>query len=369
MLYENFKNGINIGGWFAQYNFIAQQPLTKENLENHFSTFITEKDFLKISEWGYDHIRLPIDSNFIYESSLKTLKTQGLRWLHQCIEWCKTYHLNIVLDLHDTKGNIYGAMDFPMPLLTNSIMQEELITIWQLLAKELRQEHESIEIMFEILNEVSDASGTYALNDIYGKQFDLTNKEQFLWNRLYKKIIEEIRKIDPARWILVGSNGQNSIVYLKELEIVDDPLVFYNFHYYDPQVFTHQQASFSEEMAEFDHVVHYPDDISEFTEYLNEHPSWKLKHALVAEEKYNNYELMEKLLNEAVLFIKTTNRELYCGEFGVISHAPAESAKAWLHDLVAIFDQNNIGHALWTYKHLDFGLLDINGKPMSSLLS
>ncbi len=369
MLYEKFRNGINVGGWFAQYSFIAQQPLTEENLEKHFSSFIKEEDIARIADWKYDHIRLPIDSNFIYDSSMEVLQPQGLKWLHKCIAWCRKYHLNIVLDLHDTDGNIYGAMDFPMPLLMDRKLQEQLIRIWKLLTEELLNEHDQIEIMFEILNEVSDASGAYPPDDTYGSRFDLSKKDQFLWNRLYKRCIQEIRMIDADRWILVGSSGQNSVVYLKELEISEDPLVFYNFHYYEPQVFTHQQASFSAEMNEFNKAVNHPDDISDFAAYLNTHPKWRLKHALVAEEKNNDHKLMQKLMNEAIQFIEINNRELYCGEFGVIAHAPADAAKAWMQDIVKILDDHEIGHALWTYKHLDFGLLDINGNPMSSLLS
>lgn len=33
------------------------------------------------------------------------------------------------------------------------------------------------------------------------------------------------------------------------------------------------------------------------------------------------------------------------------------------------FSRNHIGHALWNYKYLDFGLLGLDGKPCSSILS
>ena len=203
-------------------------------------------------------------------------------------------------------------------------------------------------IMFELLNEVSDASGSYPFSDIAGEHYDFSHKESLLWNKLYKRCIERIRRIDPDRFILVGSNGQNSVVYLKELEILDDPAVFYNFHYYDPQVFTHQQADFSEEMRESDQAVGYPDDISGFAAYLDAH-------------------LMERLLQHAIDFIKETGKELYCGEFGVIAHAPAQASMKWASDLTEILGENHIGYALWNYKYLDFGLLDMDGKPCSSL--
>ena len=77
-----------------------------------------------------------------------------------------------------------------------------------------------------------DASGAYPFSDIAGERYDFSHTESLLWNKLYKRCIDRIRSVDPYRWILVGSNGQNSVVYLKELEMMDDPAVFYNFHYY-----------------------------------------------------------------------------------------------------------------------------------------
>lgn len=367
MLYERFKKGINIGGWLSQYDIIARQPLTEENLRQHFDTFIRKEDIKQIAMWQYDHIRLSVSGYLIYDGERDCLNSFALEYIHKCIEWCAEQHLNIVLDLHDIEGNIYGAMDQPMPLLTDSCLQERFIRVWELITQEFLNVT-GITLMFELLNEVSDASGTYPFSDISGEHYDFSHKETFLWNQLYKKCVARIRGIDPKRWILVGSNGQNSVVYLKELEVINDPHVFYNFHYYDPQVFTHQQAGFSEEMREFDKAVGYPDDISSFAAYLNEHPDWKRKHALVAEEMKNDKALMAKLLDYAIDFAHKTGKELYCGEFGVIAHAPADAAKRWVHDLTEILKRNHIGYALWNYKFLDFGLLDLDGNPCSNLL-
>lgn len=367
MLYEQFKKGINVGGWLSQYEIIAQKPLTEYNLRQHFDSFIKEEDIRQISSWQFDHIRLPVSGYLIYDVEGDRLNADAMEHIHKCIEWCSDCHLNIVLDLHDIYGNIYGAMDSAMPLLTDTALQERFIRVWELLAQELLNVSGTF-LMFELLNEVSDASGAYPFSDIAGERYDFSHTESLLWNKLYKRCIDRIRSVDPYRWILVGSNGQNSVVYLKELEMMDDPAVFYNFHYYDPQVFTHQQAGFSEEMKEFNQAVGYPDDISGFVDYLNDHPVWKRKHALVAEETRNDRELMEKLLRHAIDFIKKTGKELYCGEFGVIAHAPAGASRKWVSDLTEILGENHIGYALWNYKYLDFGLLDLEGKPYSSLL-
>ncbi|WP_223110527.1 hypothetical protein [Paenibacillus sinensis] len=59
--------------------------------------------------------------------------------------------------------------------------------------------------------------------------------------------------------------------------------------------------------------------------------------------------------------IKYTGRQLYCGEFGVIDTAPADSAVRWVKDVVELLDAYGIGHAYWNYKEMDFGLVDRHG--------
>lgn len=367
MISEYFHNGINIGGWLSQYEFLVEvQDLP--HFQKHFDTFITEKDIHRISQWGLDHVRIPVSGYLLYDPEKKELNPIPLSYLDQCISWCKKYGLNMILDLHDLWGNVYGAMDKPMPLLTDHSLQDNFFDIWKKLTRHFEKvghnttpgtpdtssavtpkADSSFILMFELLNEVSDAS-------------------LYLWNQMYKEAIKEIRKIDPKRPILVGSNCQNSVVYLNQLDLVEDPLVFYNFHYYDPQVFTHQRAHFSDEMKEFNQTISYPGDISGFVTYLETHPQYQLKYALVAKETRNDRALMEKLLKNAMDFVTYSGKELYCGEFGVIDSAPDTEAVKWLKDFTSILDQYRIGHALWNYKALDFGLFDLNGNVVSQTL-
>ena len=53
--FKGFMHGVNLGGWFSQCN----------HTEERYDTFITEEDFKTISDWGLDHIRLPIDYELV----------------------------------------------------------------------------------------------------------------------------------------------------------------------------------------------------------------------------------------------------------------------------------------------------------------
>ncbi len=341
MLYEQFKNGINIGGWLSQYNCLIESPENNEQMKFHLKNYIKEKNIAQIASWGLDHIRIPIDYRVLVETkeSLTDSKT-ALRYLAQCIDWCEKYHLNVIIDLHDAEGNVYEMMDKPMPLLTDEKLKQNFLNIWKMLAEHFKEKRTPV-LMFELLNEASDGSG-------------------YLWNELYKEAVQVIREIDSERYILVGSNEQNSPFRLKELELLDEEKVFYNFHFYDPQVFTHQQAHFSPEMKMFDRKVHYPDKISDFTEFLSKNREYLPKYRHVAMEKEVSQESMKELLKDALDFVKYSGKELYCGEFGVIDVADTEDAAGWINDVKAILDEYKIGHAIWNYKELDFGFVDSN---------
>ena len=46
------KTGVNLGGWLSQF---------REYDPQHFKTFITADDIQRVTNWGFDHVRLPID--------------------------------------------------------------------------------------------------------------------------------------------------------------------------------------------------------------------------------------------------------------------------------------------------------------------
>ncbi len=348
ILLKHFHNGINLGGWLSQYEYLAAQPLTEQSLDAHFHSFITESDIRQIADWGFDHVRLPVSGYLLFNQDTQKLNPIPLQYIDQCVTWCSNYHLNLVLDLHDLWGNVYGAMDVPMPLLTSADLQNNFFMIWTQLTEHFKGINK-ITLLFELLNEVSDASC-------------------YLWNRLYKRTIKALREIDQKRWILIGSNCQNSVAYLNQLDLIDDPAVFYNFHYYEPQVFTHQKAHFSEEMTEYNQTVTYPGNISSFRDYLKKHPQYHSKYAFVEDEENNDHALMEKLLKHAIDFVQYSQAQLYCGEFGVINSAPPQEAVKWIADVCSILESHQIGHALWNYKSLDFGLLDLQGNIISDIV-
>lgn len=344
--YNGYKNGINLGGWLSQFYIDDDQDGVKK--AKHFKSFITEHDIERIASWGGDHVRLPLMADVIHDADqTDCLKEEGIRYVDQCIEWCEKYHINILLDLHELDGHCNMGTELP-PVLKDEKIVNRCATIWKLFAKRYKGRNNPM-IVFELLNEVHYPTS-------------------YVWIKYYTKMVEAIREIDKDRIIMIGTNDANSVFRFPELKLLEDDNIVYNFHFYDPLVFTHQAARFSEEHMAFGKKIHYPGEIKGYVEFLQKHPDWGRQYPHTALDTVVDKTTMLKYLRGVFDFIKYTGKEVYCGEFGVVDSADLTDRCAWVKDFIEILDENKIGHAYWNYKIMDFGLIDIEDNIISKEL-
>ena len=64
----------------------------------------------------------------------------------------------------------------------------------------------------------------------------------------------------------------------------------------------------------------------------------------------------EALFSEAVRTAQERDVMLYCGEYGVIDRADADSTLSWYDGIHQAFERYGIGRAAWCYKGLNYGL-------------
>ncbi|KAL0567110.1 hypothetical protein V5O48_014886, partial [Marasmius crinis-equi] len=75
-------------------------------IEDHYKTFITEKDFAEIAAAGLNYIRLPIPYWAIEtRSSEPYLPRVAWKYVLKAIQWARKYGLRINLDLHTVPGS------------------------------------------------------------------------------------------------------------------------------------------------------------------------------------------------------------------------------------------------------------------------
>lgn len=325
--FDGFTKGINLGGWLSQCD------LSLERKEN----FIKEEDIAKIKEMGLDHVRLPIDFELV-ENERGEETPEGYVYIDRCISWCRKYGLNMVLDLHKTAGYVFDHADECGDFFHSRELQERFLNLWNRLAGRYAKEKDML--AFEILNEVVDPEMAE------------------VWNDIAAKAIEIIRKHDKDIWILLGGTRNNNVISIKELRAPADDHIVFNFHCYDPLIFTHQGAYWIPKMdPEF--RTEYPksvdDYIVETQKNINEREVGILSQ-MKGQTLGKNF--FREFFKEAAGIAQKYDVPLYCGEYGVIDLADPEAALNWFEDIHAVFEEYGISRSVWSYKEMDFGLTD-----------
>lgn len=320
--FEGYEKGINLGGWLSQCVHTVE----------HYESFITEKDFEELSRWGIDHVRVPVDYNLL-EDEKGVPTAYGMGYLERAAEWSGRYHLRMVLDLHKTSGYSFDSGEGESGFFESGELQERFYRLWERLAEAFGRD--SGRIAFEILNEVVDPA--------------CCDK----WNEIAETCVRRIRAIAPDTYILFGGYWNNSVEALPDLAMPFDDRIVYNFHCYEPLVFTHQGAHWLEGMPR-DFRVRYG-EISEkapkVEEKLGQHSGFALDQPVTADT-------FSKFFARAVQVAEERNVPLYCGEYGVIDLADVQSTLEWYRDIHSAFQKYGIARAAWSWKQMDFGLSD-----------
>lgn len=331
--FKGYMHGVNLGGW------LSQCVHTKE----HYDSFINEMDIRKIKSWGMDHVRVPVDYDLV-EDENANYKEEGFAYLDKVIDWCEKSGLNMILDLHKTFGFSFDAGEHESGFFENEAYQERFYRLWEEFAH--RYGTFKDRLAFELLNEVTD------------KEF------MPAWNRIARTCIERIRAICPGIKILVGGYYNNSIEGLKGLEDPYDENIVYNFHCYEPLIFTHQGAPWIPSM-DTSFRMSVDSTYAQYGKYCSEQlKGFNVDVSAYPQDKPLGVEYFEDLMEEAVRIANEKDVALYCGEYGVIDRADPQDALKWYSLIGSCFAKHNIGRAAWSYKKMDFGLSDERMDPV-----
>lgn len=321
--------GVNISHWLSQSSDRGEVRAKK----------FTRDDVKFIAEAGFDHIRIPIDEEQMFDEALNP-EPEAFKLLHSALGWCEEFGLRAVVDLHILRTHYFNAD--VKPLFTELKAQEQFYDCWRKISAELNKYPHSM-VAYELMNEpVAD------------------DPEQ--WNVIVNKCLETVRELEPNRTIIIGANRWQAYDQVKNLRVpADDENIIISFHFYNPFALTHYRASWTDQ-SDNPLKVTYPGYLASADEVATLSPELKSKYGNLAEQGgYNDISTLEAQIKQAYDAAAAMGRKAYLGEFGVIIGADEQSAIRWYQDVVAICEKYGIGYTTWDYKG-GFGIIR-NGQP------
>ena len=171
------------------------------------------------------------------------------------------------------------------------------------------------------------------------------------------KIHRAHRSIAPKAYIVVGGVCYNSVKSVPLLDVPVDDHIVYNFHCYEPLMFTHQGAHWIDVMPP-DFRIDYPKTIEEYQQASSILD--KEMAGAIFEEGISEIgpKFFEDLFTPALKKATEDNVPMYCGEYGVIENATPEDTVKWYEMISSSFNKFNIGRAAWSYRSMNFGISD-----------
>lgn len=326
------KRGVNISHWLSQSG--------RRGAER--AAFFLQEDMQFIADQGYDHVRIPIDEEQMWDED-GNKEDEAFTLLHQGIQWAHDLGLRVVVDLHILRSHHFNQSE--KPLWTDSTAQERFFQCWRDLSGELK-EYPNHLVAYELMNEpVAD------------------DPEE--WNILVNKCYQVVRETEPERTIVMGSNLWQSVHTFKDLKVPEnDPNILLSFHFYIPHIITHYQASWTH-IKDYQGPINYPGLTLEDKD-LEGLPD-ELLARLKAQQKVYTVDSLNQLMQLPIQVAEKYGLPLYCGEWGCYSQTPDSIRWQWYRDVRACLEKNNIAWANWDYKG-GFGIVDRERKPNQEML-
>lgn len=338
------KRGTNLSHWLSQ----------SEERGEARRTHIQEDDFARLDSLGFDFVRIPIDEVQFWDEEGNKLP-EAWQLLTQALDWSVKHHLRAIVDLHIIRSHYFNAVNEGQEdantLFTSEKAQQDLINLWYQLSEALKG-YSNDSVAYEFMNEP-------------------VAPEHEQWNQLVAKVHAALRKVEPKRTLVIGSNlwqGYQTIKYLRVPE--NDKNIVLSFHYYNPMILTHYGAWWTP-IGKYKGKVNYPGILVSKEDYEAAPDSLKPELEPYLTQEYN-IDKIRADFKDAIEAAKKYNLQLFCGEWGVYEPVDRNLAYAWTKDMLKVFDEFNIAWTTWCYD-ADFGFWDqkkhdFKDKPLVDLL-
>jgi endoglucanase len=331
--FARLARGINLFEWFWY------GPGDDWSLRNRF----TEEDFATIKNLGFTFIRLPIGLSFVMdEESDDLLRHDNLQYIDMALDRALANDLAVLVDIQSTTRPRAGASNYSAGLEDPEFV-ELFIVFWESFGAYLNTTDPEM-VFLEPMNE----------------PMFLFNPQG--WVSIQERLLSAIRGVAPEHTLIATGSRWSRLEQFVMLEPLDDPNIVYNFHFYEPMLFTHQGADWSFfPYLKSIRQVPYPSSPDAMEPALAAVHDDALRNVLIlyGESRWDAAKLKDTIGRAAAWAEANGGLRLLCDEFGVYKRyaSPADRAQ-WHHDVVAAFEYYGIGWAMWEYDRT-FGLVEL----------
>jgi endoglucanase len=332
---QKLKRGINASEWFAQvYDKRGYTP-------EHFQAWMTVTDIALIKSMGFDHVRLSVNPEpMLNAREPNKIPAEYLGYLDTAVKVILDHGLAVVIDLHPES-------DFKSRIAKDDEFVERFADFWQALAAHYST-WDSDRVFFEILNE---------------PEFT----DRYRWLGVQMKVAAAIRQGAPVHTIIAAGARWSNDDELLFQEPLRDPNVIYNFHFYEPFLFTHQGATWSAYYWHWLRGLRYPSspESAERAAALVPDEVDRLQVIRYGREHWDASRI-ESEMKQAAEWARRRGVPLVCNEFGVYrAYADPQDRNAWLHDVRTALEHNGIGWTMWDYSGAFGVVTKTDGKPVA----
>ena len=316
----HLRRGINISAWFAQV--YDPKGYTKE----HFETWTTAEDIALIKSMGFDHVRLSVNPAPMFKyNRADEIPADYLGYVDWAVKMILDQGLAVVIDLHPES-------DFKAKLVSNQDdYVQQFADFWRALARHYSS-WDKDRVFFEVLNEP-----------------EFRDRNQ--WAGVQAKLVNAIREGAPQHTIIAAGANWSSDDELVVMEPLRDPNVIYNFHFYEPFLFTHQGAGWASYNVHWTRGLHYPStpESAAAVAATVPDPLYRLQITRYGQDRWSA-ERMEAEVNQVAEWAKRYNVPVVCNEFGVFrDYSDPKDRAAWISDFRKTLEKHGIGWAMWDY--------------------
>ena len=315
-----FTRGVNLTSWF--------QTGSAQQIQAGRYTF---EDFQNIQSLGCDVIRLPINLHAMTNGAPGyQLDPLFLEFLDQAVDWAEELGIYLILDNHT----------FDPAVGTDPNIGPILESVWTQMARHYRDRSQYV--IYEVLNEPHDISDQQ-------------------WNAIQMSVVDAIRTEDQEHFIVIGPAGWNSFHNLDDMPVYPQQKLIYTFHFYDPFVFTHQGASWTDPSMVPLAQVPFPYEAGNMPDFPGALNGTWIQSAFNDYPNSGTSATVMSLIDIALQFRQDRNVPVYCGEFGAYIPNSSHDDRVEYYSLVRSYlEENNLPWTMWDY-HGGFGLFEEGG--------